>query len=102
MIKRGLTRAQDRTGPTCHAVAMLRWLMAVAAIAVAALGAGSPAVASSTVAKPRIVWDPVPFGATRKAQMTAYARRHYGSFMKTTWRVAHPPVIIIHSTAESH
>ena len=76
--------------------------MAFAAIAVAALGAGSPAVASGTVAKPRIVWDPIPFGATRKAQMTAYVRRHYGSFMKPTWRLIGPRVIVIHYTEASY
>jgi len=74
----------------------------VAAIVAAALGAGSPAVASSTAAKPRIVWDPIPFGAARKAQMTAYARRHYGSFMKPTWRLIHPHVIVIHYTDASY
>jgi N-acetylmuramoyl-L-alanine amidase len=48
--------------------------------------------------KPRIVWDPIPFGATRKAQMVAYVRRHYGSFMKPTWRLVDPRVIVIHYT----
>ena len=78
-------------------------LAASAALAVlAVLAAGAvvvvPAVASSTVAKPRTVWDPIPFGAVRKAQMTAYVRRHYGSFMKPTWRLVHPHVIVIHYT----
>ncbi len=50
------------------------------------------------VPKPRIVWDPIPFGATRKAQMVAYVRRHYGSFMKPTWRLVDPHVIVIHFT----
>ena len=27
---------------------------------------------------PPIVHDPIPFGAKRKAEMRAYARRHYG------------------------
>ena len=27
---------------------------------------------------PPIVHDPIPFGARRKAEMRAYARRHYG------------------------
>ena len=48
--------------------------------------------------KPRIVWDPIPFGARRKAEMVAYARRHYGSFMKPTWRLIDPHVIVIHYT----
>ncbi len=48
--------------------------------------------------KPRIVWDPIPFGARRKAEMVAYVRRHYGSFMKPTWRLIDPHVIVIHYT----
>ena len=77
---------------------MLRWLMAVAAITAAALGAHSPASAAHAVVKPRIVWDPIPFGPARKAQMAAYVRRHYGSFMKPTWRLVDPRVIVIHYT----
>jgi N-acetyl-anhydromuramyl-L-alanine amidase AmpD len=50
------------------------------------------------VPKPRIVWDPIPFGAKRKAEMAAYVRRHYGSFMRPTWRLVHPRVIVIHYT----
>jgi N-acetylmuramoyl-L-alanine amidase len=63
-----------------------------------------PAVSTPTgsaaplVPAPRIVWDPIPFGAERKAQMVAYARRHYGSFMRPTYRLLHPRVIVIHYT----
>ena len=48
--------------------------------------------------KPHIVWDPIPFGAKRKAEMVAYVRRHYGSFMHPTWRLVDPHVIVIHYT----
>jgi beta-N-acetylhexosaminidase len=48
--------------------------------------------------KPPIRWDPIPFGARRKAEMVAYVRRHYGSFMKPTWRLVNPHVIVIHYT----
>jgi N-acetylmuramoyl-L-alanine amidase len=48
--------------------------------------------------KPRIVWDPIPFGPQRKAEMTAYVKRHYGSFMAPTWRLVDPHVIVIHYT----
>jgi len=48
--------------------------------------------------KPHIVWDPIPFGAKRRAEMVAYVRRHYGSFMKPTWRLIDPHVIVIHYT----
>jgi hypothetical protein len=50
------------------------------------------------VSKPRIVWDPIPFGPRRKAEMAAYVGRHYGSFMKPTWRLIHPHMIVIHYT----
>jgi N-acetylmuramoyl-L-alanine amidase len=50
------------------------------------------------VAKPHIIWDPIPFGAERKAQMVAYSRRHYGSFMTPTYKLVHPHVIVIHYT----
>jgi len=81
---------------------MLKWLMSVAAIAAMALGTHAPAVAAGTAAKPRIVWDPIPFGPARKAQMAAYVRRHYGSFMKPTWRLVDPHVIVIHYTDGSY
>ena len=46
--------------------------------------------------KPAIVWKPIPFGAQRKAEMAAYARRHYGIH---TWRLTAPKVIVEHYTA---
>lgn len=71
----------------------------------AAMVTRSPAtarVATATAPKPAIVWDPIPFGSTRKAQMAAYVRRHYGSFMKPTWRLINPHVIVIHYTEASY
>jgi N-acetylmuramoyl-L-alanine amidase len=47
------------------------------------------------LAKPPIVWDPIPFGPERRAQMTAYALRHYGL---DTYKLVHPHVIVIHFT----
>ena len=41
---------------------------------------------------------PDPVGPERKEQMVAYVRRHYGSFMKPTWRLRTPKVIVIHYT----
>jgi N-acetylmuramoyl-L-alanine amidase len=76
--------------------------MALLAIVTGAMAPQTPAVASGSVAKPRIVWDPIPFGPTRKAQMTAYVHRHYGSFMKPTWRLVDPHVIVIHYTDASY
>jgi N-acetylmuramoyl-L-alanine amidase len=60
------------------------------------------AIHENQVAKPRIVWTPIPFGAKRKAETVAYSRRHYGSFIKPTWRLIHPHVIVIHYTEASY
>jgi N-acetylmuramoyl-L-alanine amidase len=73
----------------------------LAIVVIPAATAGAPAAATApTLAqlKPRIVWDPIPFGARRKAEMVAYVRRHYGSFMRPTWRLVDPHVIVIHYT----
>jgi beta-N-acetylhexosaminidase len=45
------------------------------------------------VRKPPIVWDPIPFGPLRKAQMAAYAERHYGI---DSYRLIDAHVIVIH------
>jgi beta-N-acetylhexosaminidase len=45
--------------------------------------------------KPAIVSKPIPFGAARKAETAAYARRHYGLH---TWRLSRPRVIVEHYT----
>ena len=70
MISVGLMGSQDRSGPTWQAVAMRRRVTCVVATLamslVAAVVSLAPAVASGTVAKPRIVWDPIPFGAVAK------------------------------------
>jgi N-acetyl-anhydromuramyl-L-alanine amidase AmpD len=66
---------------------MLALVLAVAALAAGGLGP-SPA-------KPHVVWKPIPYGAARKAEMAAYAKRHYGIH---TW-VLHPKVIVEHYTA---
>ena len=42
------------------------------------------------VAGPRIVWDPIPFGPRREARWSAYVRRHYGSFVRPSWRLSTP------------
>ena len=50
------------------------------------------------VAPPPIVQKPIPFGAKRRAETAAYAKRHYGL---NTWRLAHPHVIVEHYTAST-
>jgi beta-N-acetylhexosaminidase len=51
--------------------------------------------ATASVPKPYIRWDPIPFGPARKAQMVAYAERHYGLH---TYKLIDPHVIVIHYT----
>jgi beta-N-acetylhexosaminidase len=80
---------------------MTRALAAILAGVVLALVPGSGSAAQTAPAKPHIVWDPIPFGAARKAEMVAYVRRHYGSFMRPTWRLVDPHVIVIHYTDSS-
>jgi N-acetylmuramoyl-L-alanine amidase len=53
-------------------------------------------VAARVVPKPPIVWRPIPFPQQRKAEMAAYAERHYGV---DTWRLIGPKVIVEHYTA---
>lgn len=84
-----------------------RRLLLTLAVLVAGCGVCLPATAAiaghssrkasrpPAVIKPHIVWDPIPFGARRKAEMRAYAERHYGLH---TYRLLHPHVIVIHYT----
>ncbi len=59
--------------------------------------AAPASTATASVTRPRIVWKRIPFGATRKAQTRAYARRHYG----VSTDQLHPKVIVEHFTASS-
>jgi beta-N-acetylhexosaminidase len=45
--------------------------------------------------RPHIVWKPIPYGPRRRAEMAAYAEKHYGIH---SWRL-HPKVIVEHYTA---
>jgi N-acetylmuramoyl-L-alanine amidase len=70
---------------------------ALAVAAVAACGAGAGTLrAAPRVPRPHIVVKLIPFGAARRAETVAYARRHYGL---DTWRLEHPHVIVEHYTA---
>jgi N-acetylmuramoyl-L-alanine amidase len=53
------------------------------------------ASAASVPTRPPIVQSPIPFGARRKAEMVAYALRHYGL---DTYHLIEPHVIVIHYT----
>lgn len=58
------------------------------AVALAALALAAPP-------KPHIVWKPIPYAAARRAQMAAYAERHYHI---DSW-ILHPRAIVEHVTA---
>jgi N-acetylmuramoyl-L-alanine amidase len=77
--------------------ATLAPLLALALLVAPAAGT-TPAASTVAHLKPRIVSDPIPFGPKRRAEMVAYVRRHYGSFMQPTWRLINPHVIVIHYT----
>jgi N-acetyl-anhydromuramyl-L-alanine amidase AmpD len=47
--------------------------------------------------KPHIIWKPIPYGSRRKAEMAAYAEKHYGIH---SWRL-HPKVIVEHYTGSN-
>jgi N-acetylmuramoyl-L-alanine amidase len=64
-------------------------------LALALLGAAG---AEAAVPKPTIVPRPIPFGAQRKQEMAAYAKRHYGL---ATYRLKDPRVIVEHYTVTS-
>src|SRR5947209_19456992 len=80
------------------APALAGLLAAVTTAAIASPPSATHLRAQRALPKPRTVWDPIPFGAKRKAEMVAYVRRHYGSFMRPTWRLIHPRVVVIDFT----
>jgi N-acetylmuramoyl-L-alanine amidase len=61
-------------------------------------GSNVGATATAKVARPPIVLKLIPFGAKRRAETAAYARRHYGL---DTWRLRNPRVIVEHYTGTS-
>jgi beta-N-acetylhexosaminidase len=60
------------------------------ATALAALALAAP--------QPAIVWRPIPFGAKRRDETAAYAKRHYGI---DDYHLRHPHVIVEHYTVTS-
>jgi beta-N-acetylhexosaminidase len=55
-------------------------------------------IAALAVPQPTIVQKPIPFGAERKQEMRAYAKRHYGI---DSYRLRDPKVIVEHYTVTS-
>jgi beta-N-acetylhexosaminidase len=66
-------------------------------VAAAVAAAASPA-SEQGAPRPRIVVRPIPYGPVRRAEMAAYAARHYGPSFRT-WRLVRPRVIVEHYTA---
>jgi N-acetylmuramoyl-L-alanine amidase len=62
----------------------------------AVLDAAAGRAQAAAAARPPIVWRRIPFGAARRAQMRAYARRHYGL---DSAALRDPKVIVEHFTA---
>ena len=54
--------------------------------------------ARPTAARPAIAQDPIPYTAARRAEMAAYAQRHYGVDSSV---LRHPRLIVLHFTASS-
>jgi N-acetylmuramoyl-L-alanine amidase len=61
----------------------------------AASAANAAAIATRAAARPPIISKPIPFGAKRKREMAAYARRHYAI---DSYRLRRPRVIVEHYT----
>ena len=70
--------------------------------AVAVLASGALVLAASGAAagppRPEIRAKWIPFGAKRRAETAAYARRHYGL---GTWRLRRPRVVVLHYTGSN-
>jgi len=54
-----------------------------------------PVIVDVAALRPPMVWEPIPYGETRKRQMAGYSLRHYGV---RTWRLTDPQVIVQHYT----
>jgi beta-N-acetylhexosaminidase len=80
------------------ALACLVLAMTAAAHTSAAVSSASVSTRSTTAPKPKVVLKLIPFGAKRRAETAAYAKRHYGV---TTWRLERPHVIVEHYTASN-
>ena len=52
--------------------------------------------AGKKVHKPKIRFDPISYGSSRKRQMANYSKRHYG---RRQWKLTNPRAIVLHYTA---
>jgi hypothetical protein len=72
----------------------------VAAAGIAPAPAASPTVraAGGNVHPPKIKFDPIGYGSSRKRQMANYSKRHYG---EREWRLRDVEALVLHYTAGS-
>ncbi|MEA2321883.1 MAG: hypothetical protein QOD81_1733 [Solirubrobacteraceae bacterium] len=70
-------------------------MLALLAAAAAAAAIAAPPPQAADALRPPIVQRPIPFGAARRREMAAYARRHYGI---DDYRLRNPRVIVEHLT----
>jgi N-acetyl-anhydromuramyl-L-alanine amidase AmpD len=90
-------RRLTRTALAAAAALALCASLSAALLLSTALVAPAPAAATAAAApRPPITVKLIPFGATRKAQMADYSRRHYHQH---TWKLTAPKAIVLHHTA---
>ena len=85
--------ARSRHTPRPHSTALSTTPPASASLVIP--GTTTPPPPPPRLARPHIVWKPIPFSAQRLAETAAYANRHYGV---DTWHIRGPHVIVEHYT----
>jgi len=85
--------ARSRHTPRPHSTARSTTPPASASLVIQ--GTTTPPPPPPRLARPHIVWKPIPFSAQRLAETAAYAKRHYGV---DTWHIRGPHVIVEHYT----
>jgi beta-N-acetylhexosaminidase len=93
---------QNRRGGTAFVVELPAGALSARAVrrhadAVHAIAA-RVSMASVRAPKPKVDWDPIPFGRDRQAQMRRYSKRHYGVAKA---KLVDPKVIVEHYTAST-
>jgi hypothetical protein len=81
----------------------LPWTAAALVCGVLLGAAGPPPEAvtareRTSLRRPSVDWNPIPYGPERKRQMAAYSARHYGH---RRWRLRRKRVIVLHFTGGS-
>jgi len=85
-----------RIVPTAAAALALCASLSAALLLSAALAPAPAGATAASAPRPPITVKLIPFGATRKAQMSDYSQRHYHQH---TWKLTAPKAIVLHHTA---